>query len=145
MDKWHKYQDWQGSFNRFLGNEFWDDFRDIFRKDDPPSNLYESAESLLCIVSLPGLSDMKNISVFVNNMTLTLKGQLHYHFDGYKILQNDLYQGAFEKDIPLPYPVENNSIEARYERGLLIIKLNRLIHEDEQQLIIIEDRDQPKP
>lgn len=143
MDKNNnQYQNWQHSFNRFFGNEFWSDFKDMFHNDNPPYNLYESPSHLLCIISLPGLNNLNDMSMYTNHTTLTVKGKLQYNFDGYHILSNELFQGSFQREIPLPYPVENKPVQATYERGLLIVKLHRLLNEDEQELIIIEDRDQ---
>lgn len=141
MDKKDKFQNWQGSFNRFLGHEFWDDFKDMFKKDDPAMNFYESPSHLLCIISLPGLKTLNDIHVYVDHTSLNIKGNINYDFDGYRLLTDELPQGSFERTIPLPYPVLNKPVQASYERGLLKIKMNRLSHEDEQQLVVIEDRD----
>jgi HSP20 family protein len=90
----------------------------------PAVNLWEEGEQVLLEVELPGM-DMKNLEIHItggNQLTLkgerkppTLeKGVWHRQERGY---------GNFVRVLPLPFPVDPEKVEAKFENGVLRVAL----------------------
>jgi HSP20 family protein len=124
-----KNNQWLKGAKSFMGSEFFQDFKDIILEDGPPVNLYESEHELLCVADLPAVQ-MNDVEVLVNTRSVSLKGDLRFPFQGYRLIQEEMFNGRFNKQIELPYPVASSPIQAFYNKGLLIIRLRRLHMEE---------------
>jgi HSP20 family protein len=90
----------------------------------PPMNLWEEENALHLEAELPGLA-LANLEIFVtghNQFTLkgerkppvVEKGTQHRQERGY---------GKFTRTITLPFAVDENAVEARFENGVLKVRL----------------------
>jgi HSP20 family protein len=92
----------------------------------PPVNIFESAEGALIVAEVPGL-DMSELSVTGTGHTLTISGEREFEPDGkgWGYHRRELNEGRFSRSIQLPEDYEAGNAEARYEAGLLIIRIPR--------------------
>lgn len=116
--------------NSFFGSEFWTDFKDLLVGSGPLANLYESEKELICVVDLPGLQ-VKDVEVYVHYRTLKITGNINLELKGYHLVEEEMFQGAFERVIELPHPVLDQPVNAYYRRGMLIIQMTRLFSKEE--------------
>jgi len=140
LDEKTSYHDWKKSVNHILGHDFWNDFQDVFTKEWPQVNLYESEDIILCLIALPGVKTLDDIHLYIHHTTLLIKGHIHFSFPGYKTVDEELYKGSFDRTIELPFPVQSHPLEATFNRGLMSIKLQRLTQQENSE-IMIKDED----
>ncbi|WEG12403.1 Hsp20/alpha crystallin family protein [Pullulanibacillus sp. KACC 23026] len=131
--------DWKHTVNQFLGKDFWHDFQDLFSKEWPTYNLYESESSFICQIALPGLKELGDVTVSIDNTKLLIRGNAHYHLSGYSIVSEELLKGSFEREIVFPSPVQTEPVEATYRKGMLIIQLQKLKGQEISEIIIEEE------
>ncbi|MBM4765222.1 Hsp20/alpha crystallin family protein [Bacillus sp. B15-48] len=104
-------------------------------------NIYESGHELLCIFRLPGLK-LKEVDIDVYDKFLEVKGTVHIHDNGFRPIQQEIFQGSVFRKVELPYPVRTDKIDASYHHGYLLITLHRLIRSDlGKPKIVIHDHD----
>lgn len=132
MAESNENNDWLRQAHKFLGSDFWVDFKDLIVGSGPLANLYESEKELVCLVDLPGMQ-MQDVEVYVHHRTLKIKGTLNLQIQGYRLVQEEIYQGEFERIIELPHPVMDQPVHAFYQRGLLIVRMLRLFAKDNPQ------------
>jgi HSP20 family protein len=75
---------------------------------------------------LPGV-DPNSIELSVAGSTLTLRGgrQRDDLKEGEAFHRRERWAGTYSKAIELPFPIEGNKVEARYEKGVLYVSLPR--------------------
>jgi HSP20 family protein len=90
----------------------------------PDTDVYETEAAIVLVAELAGMNE-DDIEVQLFEDALVVEGQRAlggcepggvYHAVGIR-------QGAFRLEVPLTVPVESDRVEARYERGLLRIRL----------------------
>jgi HSP20 family protein len=89
-----------------------------------PLDVTEDKDDYIVKASVPGINP-DDMEVTYNNNTLTIRGEIkaeeekkeqHYH------LRERVY-GSFSRSVYLPNEVNSNAIEAKYEAGILTLKL----------------------
>ncbi len=133
--------DWKKTVNNFLGKDFWNDFQDLFSKEWPTYNLYESDSGYLCQISLPGLKNLEDVRISIDHTKLIIKGNAHYHVSGFSVVSEELHKGPFERTIPFLNPVETEPVEAIYKKGMMMIQLKKLQGQEISEIIIDPDED----
>jgi HSP20 family protein len=92
----------------------------------PDADLYETPEAFVVTVDLPGV-DEEALEVAVLEDGLLIEGTRPFPECGeagfYHYAQ--IRRGPFRLALPLPSPVEPDAVTARYERGLLTVRLPR--------------------
>jgi HSP20 family protein len=92
----------------------------------PDADTYETATTVEIMVDLAGVEE-DDLEVQLFEDVLVIEGRRHlpscqegavYHAAGIR-------QGPFRVELPLPVPVDAERVEARYERGLLRITLQK--------------------
>jgi HSP20 family molecular chaperone IbpA len=92
----------------------------------PDADTYETATTVEIMVDLAGVEE-DELEVQLFEDVLVIEGRRHlpscqegavYHAAGIR-------QGPFRVELPLPVPVDAERVEARYERGLLRITLQK--------------------
>ena len=93
----------------------------------PAVNVRETEDSVIAEVELPGLSQ-KDISVQVVGDTLTVRGERRHESEekGRNYYRREIASGIFERQIPLPAPVDADGVEATYASGILQVTLPKL-------------------
>lgn len=97
-----------------VGNQVWAPFVDV----------YETKDELVVSAELPGINE-KEIQVTMTGDLLTIKGERSQEREmkdeNYHRLER--FYGKFERNIPIPVPVQSNKIKATYRNGVLEIHL----------------------
>ncbi len=103
----------------------------------PPINVFDSAEGALIVAEAPGLDPAK-LSITGAGRTLSISGERVFEPDGKRwgYHRRELRAGKFARTIQLPEDYEANRAEARYETGLLIIRVPKAEHAKPQQITV---------
>lgn len=88
----------------------------------PPVQMVEDDDAVRIRANLPGLS-LDDLQVTLKSETLTIQGCIPA-LSGRHILQTRP-AGTFRRDIRLPFPVEEDTVEASILNGILSIRLPR--------------------
>ncbi|MBV9122751.1 MAG: Hsp20/alpha crystallin family protein [Planctomycetes bacterium] len=122
---WNQLQQLQEEMNHLF--ERWGDNRGQqagLAPSYPAVNVLEDPESVYVEAEMPGL-DLKDLEIYVTGHNqLTIKGERkpstpekgiwHRQERGY---------GSFVRTLTLPYDVNRDKVEARFEHGVLLLKL----------------------
>jgi HSP20 family protein len=90
----------------------------------PPVDVYEDEHSVTLKIEVPGI-DEKDIDVRLENNTLTVHGERKFEKEekeeNYRRVERQY--GSFTRTFTLPTTVDQESVQADYEKGVLKIKL----------------------
>jgi len=90
----------------------------------PSMDLTENDKEIVVTAEMPGL-DQEDFEVTVSGDLLTLKGEKkaeHEHRNGDAYYMERRF-GSFSRSVRLPFEVKDEKVDARYEKGLLTIRL----------------------
>lgn len=96
----------------------------------PAFDLYETADALTAVVSVPGLA-VEDVKVEIENGRLRVSGRRGPAYDVAEGVQVRVHRvglptsGGFEIDLELPIEVEGDRAEATYTDGLLRVRMPR--------------------
>jgi HSP20 family protein len=131
-------QQLQKRINRLFDESFWEEWpnlrsmpafppmgKEIFQ---PDIDLRETDDSLIVKMDLPGM-EKGNIDIRVKDNMLTVKGTREESTE-FKQPEKGVYRqerqmGAFEREILLPNYVDQNKINAKYDKGVLTITIKK--------------------
>jgi HSP20 family protein len=93
----------------------------------PNIDVYESADEVIMLADMAGLNkeefhievDRKKIKIAGIRKAIQLLQNASY-------CQAEIPHGYFERNIPLPAPVDARSAEASYADGILMVRMNKL-------------------
>jgi HSP20 family protein len=90
----------------------------------PAVDVYETKEDLVVTCELPGVRE-KDVHVSVTNDILTIRGERaqQHEVKDESFYRTERWYGKFERNIPLPLPVETDRVKASFRDGVLEIKL----------------------
>jgi HSP20 family protein len=90
----------------------------------PPVDVYEDEHSVTLKIEVPGI-DEKNIDVRIENNTLTVHGERKFEKEEKEenFRRVERQYGSFTRTFTLPNTVDQESVQADYEKGVLKIKL----------------------
>jgi HSP20 family protein len=90
----------------------------------PPMDLVETPDHYVLRADLPGLSE-KDVSVELESNVLTISGERKAAHtdekDGYRRIERSY--GSFSRSLTLPEGVHPEAVEARFDRGVLEVKI----------------------
>jgi HSP20 family protein len=135
------FSDWTKHWQQFFQGDFWGNFQSFLpatNKQQSGINIYKKDNELLIVVSLPGLEKVEDAELYVYYKTLEIKANINLNFKGFELVEEGIFQGTWEKTIPLPFSVKEDRIEATYHNGLLFIHLHRLIPGEQKKKIEIK-------
>jgi HSP20 family protein len=103
----------------------------------PPVNIFDSPEGALIVAEIPGL-DTAKLSVTGTGHNLAISGERQFEPDagGLGYHRRELREGKFSRSIQLPEDYEAGKAEARYEAGLLIVRVPRAEHAKPRQITV---------
>ena len=91
-----------------------------------PVNLYELTDTYVLEVALPGIN-LANMEIQVVGRQITLKGVYGASYpENVTWIWHGLPSGEFYETFTLPFEVEKEKVEARYENGVLRITLPKV-------------------
>ncbi|MFD1849622.1 Hsp20/alpha crystallin family protein [Oceanobacillus bengalensis] len=127
MDPFQQMNDWKKNMDQFFGENFWNEFEGMIKPNIPQINMYQTDHEIMCIVSMPGMSDLSQLNIFIDYATLELRGTIDLEHASGIAIQEEILQGVFDRQIKLPFPVRADKINATCKNGLVFIQLHRLI------------------
>ncbi|RSK29216.1 Hsp20/alpha crystallin family protein [Bacillus sp. HMF5848] len=138
MQNLRNVETWKDQWGDMLGEDFWGNFEPLFQESHTQYNLYKKENELLVVVSIPGLTKLEDLDVYIDYKTIELTGHINLKFKGFEIVDENIYQGKFQKSLNLPFPVRDDKVDADYHNGLLYIHLHRLIKDDIRKKIHVK-------
>jgi len=92
----------------------------------PAVNVYGNDEKLLVTSEVPGLKS-HDLEITVHGRTMTVKGTRSLPELGEEECYtcHERSHGDFKRSVTLPYEVDSDKVDARYEHGILMIHLPR--------------------
>ena len=123
---WNQLQQLQGEMNQLFdrwghegGRRLWN-----LAAGYPPVNVWEEADAIHVEAELPGL-DLKDLEIYVTNGNqLTIKGERKQGVADKGVWhRQERGFGAFSRVLTLPFPVDADKVEARFEYGVLHVTL----------------------
>ncbi|MBN1829437.1 MAG: Hsp20/alpha crystallin family protein [Deltaproteobacteria bacterium] len=109
-----------------------------YSREFPAINIWTSDGGAIATSEIPGV-DEKNIDISVEGDVLTLSGSRSRDelVKGQTYHRQERPYGRFSRKIRLPFRIDSAKVEARYEKGVLIIRLPRA-EEDKPRKIKIK-------
>jgi HSP20 family protein len=121
---WNQLQQIQNEMNRVFDR--WSDGggRVAGVSNFPPVNVWEEGDALHVEAELPGLK-LEDLEIYVTgNNQLTLKGERKTHSPEKSVRhRQERGFGKFVRALTLPFAVDPNKVDARFEHGVLQLKL----------------------
>jgi len=106
-------------------------------QDYPAVNIWEKDQTAVVTAELPGI-DPEKMDISVSGDVLTVAATLA----GTPLAEGEVYLrqergiGSFKRNIQLPFQVNTQAVEAKYEKGILIIKLPRITEDQPKKIQI---------
>jgi HSP20 family protein len=88
----------------------------------PAVDLYLTADEMIVWAELPGVSKA-DLHVSVTRDSLILRGFKQTVVSGVQPVMAERFSGSFERSVRLPQPVEADSVAAKLEDGVLLVRL----------------------
>jgi len=94
---------------------------------EPAMDVYETEKEVIAEINLPGI-DPEKVNVSVENQILRVNGTSEEKKEEKKkgYWRKEIRRGAFERVVSLPCAVDENKVEANYEKGILKIVMLKL-------------------
>src|SRR5712671_4353222 len=90
----------------------------------PPVDVYEDEHNVVLKIEVPGIEE-KDIDVRIENNTLTVHGERKFEKEekeeNYRRVERQY--GSFTRTFTLPNTVDQENVQADYEKGVLKVKL----------------------
>lgn len=95
--------------------------------DYPAINVWEKDGAAVVTAELPGMN-IENIDISVTDNVLTISGtkKAQELKDGEIFLRQERIPGSFQRSVQLPFRIASAKVDAKYEKGVLIVTLPRL-------------------
>lgn len=92
----------------------------------PPVNFWAGQDSIVMTIELPGLTE-KDIELTVKDTMLSIRGTYPESENADNIVwhRRERVDGTFLRSVELPFRVNPDQIEARFENGVLTVEMPR--------------------
>ena len=95
-------------------------------RDFPPINIWLGDNSVVVTAELPGVS-RDNVTLNLQDDVLTLEGKREPHQqEGGNWQRRERSYGSFSRAVQLPFRIDPDRVQARFNNGLLEVELERL-------------------
>ena len=95
----------------------------------PKVNVYEYDDKVGIVAEIPGL-DKKNVTVDVEDGTLTISGDKHgFDTDGGKCITRELKQSSFKRSFTLGEHLSGEDVSASFKDGMLSVSIPKVTPE----------------
>lgn len=94
----------------------------------PPSDVWETRDELVARIVLPGVAE-DDITALLYDDVLLVRGIRRHepHAGEARYHRAEIHYGRLEVEIPLPIPVDPERVQAVYRRGVLTVRLKKLL------------------
>jgi HSP20 family protein len=111
-----------------------------------PLDLYATEDEVYLVAAVPGMQP-DDLQLTVQRNTITLSGTIHNVLesdDGKKATWyiQELASGAYQRSVTLPFPVDADRAEARFDHGVLRVVLPKAEASKPKQIAIHTGQDQ---
>ena len=110
----------------------------------PPVDVYEDEHNVTLKIEVPGI-DEKDIDVRIENNTLTVHGERKFEKEekeeNYRRVERQY--GSFTRTFTLPSTVDQESVQADYEKGVLKVKLSKKEESKPKQIKVNVSSEKP--
>jgi HSP20 family protein len=133
-DPWRELNQLQHEMNRLFGRE---GNGSTLSPETPAVNVWRNENGVVLTAELPGL-DPKDVDISVTGETVTIRGtrkpdeaqpNVKYH-------RRERIAGQFVRSLQLPFRVDSQKTEAKYDRGVLTVTLAALEEEKPKKITI---------
>lgn len=136
---WHEMSKLLEEMNATLaGTSPWRNLMDYVRTEEfPPVNMWSNEEEIIVTVDAPGM-DSKELSINVLEDTLFIQGKREAPQDSEHVAyhRQERVWGNFKRAFKLPFKIDQEKVSARYEKGILEIRLPRSEREKPRKISI---------
>ena len=118
-----------------LMDRFWDDpfwgfhgYTSQLRRDNPmPIDVTADEKQVVIQASLPGVKP-EDVNVTIEDNRLTIEGQVNpvEETEKERYVIRERHSGSFYRSLALPKDLQDDSVEARFENGVLTLTLPRV-------------------
>jgi HSP20 family protein len=99
-------------------------------QDYPAVNIWEKNGTAVVTAELPGIDPAKmDLTVSGDILTIIGKAETETFSQGETYLRQERNVGSFKRNLQLPFQVDAQKVEAKYEKGMLMITLPRIEEE----------------
>ena len=93
----------------------------------PALELIDAGDNFILKAQLPGI-DPKDIDVQVTREAISISGERRYENTEEKpgYVRSEFRYGKFHRVLPLPAPIQNDSVQAEYKDGILMLTLPKV-------------------
>jgi HSP20 family protein len=122
--RWQEMDHLQREMNRLFESVYGEGNRVV--SGYPAMNIWTNPESAVVTTELPGVSP-ENIDISIVGETLTLTGERQPEQlpEGARYHRQERGYGKFTRSVQLPFQVDAEKVDARFEKGVLHISLPR--------------------
>jgi HSP20 family protein len=127
-------------------------FRDFSEGDSPLTtasfvpavDIYEDAQKLVLKLEVPGLEE-NDLDVRVENHTLTVRGERKFEKEEKEenFHRIERRYGSFYRAFTLPSTVDNESVQANYNAGVLKLELRKKAEAQPKQIKVNAEKNHP--
>jgi HSP20 family protein len=109
---------------------------DARRRVSPAVDIYETADGYVLHVDLPGASK-ESVGLSLERGTLTVKAAAAaHHRPDARLLYRELVVPLYERDFTIGDGVDHSTVDARFEDGVLIVKLFKKEERKPREIVI---------
>lgn len=95
----------------------------------PKMDMYESKETYLIRISIPGVKKEDVKVIFTDDTVLEIKGSvkpiIHQGYD--KLVFGEIYQGPFKRTVDLPINTDKSKLSFSYQGGILEVIVSKKV------------------
>ena len=108
-------------------NRLFSGFSAATARDFPPINIWLGENSLVVTAELPGITSADvNLSLQEDVLTLSGKREPKTQQDDVNWQRRERAYGTFSRAVQLPFRVDADKVQARFNNGILEVELQRL-------------------
>jgi HSP20 family protein len=122
LDPFAELRRMQGEMNRVFSG-----FNATAARDFPPINIWLGEHSAVLTAELPGITrDDVNLSLQEDVLTVAGKREPKFQEKNVNWQRRERAYGSFSRAVQLPFRVDPDKVQARFNNGILEIELQRL-------------------
>jgi HSP20 family protein len=130
-DPWNEFDRMQHAVSRWVSPS---------SAEFPLVNVWVSGDQAMLTTEIPGV-DPKSIDISVAGKTLTIRGSRNPEelSQGDSYHRRERWSGQFTKTVEMPFTIETNKVEAKFNRGVLQITAPRAEAEKPKKITVKSD------
>lgn len=132
MDKLLRWQEFaqkmygKDFLSEIFNNEFLSGFWKMFATESnfPRADVFKNQTEIIVLMEIPGLNK-DDIKLTVLGNRLRIKGVVRHPYPNHTSVTAERFYGPFERTIQLPEIVSGEGVSAKFNNGLLEVRLRR--------------------